>query len=96
MSSTLRHISFRRIGTTAVHQRFLEDDRELGQFLGMRARNVDELLRKAPTGAGRVVPRQQLVDSLVRYAERHKAPAAVLQNAEALLDPDTHVIVTGQ
>ncbi|MEZ6036884.1 MAG: bacillithiol biosynthesis BshC [Planctomycetota bacterium] len=96
MTSTLRHISFRRIGTTAVHQRFLEDDRELGQFLGMRARNVDELLRKAPSGAGRVVPRQQLVESLVRYAEKHKAPAAVLQNAEALLDPGTHVIVTGQ
>ena len=96
VTSTLRHISFRRLGTSEVHQRFLEDDRDLGAFLGMRARNVNELVRRAPTGAGRVVPRPELAEALRSYAERHQAPAEVLANAEALLDPATHVIVTGQ
>jgi len=96
VTSTLRHLSFRRLGTSEVHQRFLEDDRDLGQFLGMRARSVEELLRRAPTGAGRVIPRDQLAASLRAYAERHEAPPEVLANAEALLDPQTHVIVTGQ
>ncbi len=96
MNSTLRHISFRQLGTTEVHQRFLEDDRDLGRYLGMRARNVDELLKRAPTGAGRVVPREELVASLRAYAERHDAPPEVFANIEALLDPETHVIVTGQ
>lgn len=96
MTSTLRHISFRRLGTSAVHQRFLEDDRDLGDFLGMRAHSVEELLKRAPTGANRVIPREQLVESLLAYAQRHDAPPEVLANAEALLDPETHVIVTGQ
>jgi bacillithiol synthase len=95
-NSTLRHISFRRLGTSEVHQRFLEDDRDLGAFLGMRARSVAELLRRAPTGAGRLLPREQLVRALRSYAERHQAPAAVLANADALLDPNVHVVVTGQ
>ena len=72
VTSTLRHISFRRIGTSDVHQRFLEDDRDLGGFLGMRARNVQELLRRAPTGAARLLPRDVLVKSLRAYA--HKVP----------------------
>ena len=96
MTSTLRHISFRRLGTSAVHQRFLEDDRDLGNYLGMRAHTVTELLKRAPTGANRVIPREQLVACLMAYAKRHDAPPEVLANAEALLDPDTHVIVTGQ
>lgn len=96
MTSTLRHISFRRLGTSAVHQRFLEDDRDLGSYLGMRAHNVTELLKRAPTGASRVIPRDQLVQSLTAYAKRHNAPPEVFANAEALLDPATHVIVTGQ
>ena len=96
MTSTLRNISFRRLGTSEVHQRFLEDDRDLAAFLGMRARSVDDLLRRAPTGAGRVVPRQELAAALRAYAERHGAPPEVLANAEALLDPKTHVVVTGQ
>lgn len=96
MTSTLRHISFRRLGTSAVHQRFLEDDRDLSDYLGMRAHSVDELLKRAPTGANRVIPREQLVESLLAYAQRHDAPPEVMQNAEALLDPETHVIVTGQ
>lgn len=96
MTSTLRHISFRRLGTSEVHQRFLDDDRDLGVFLGMRARSVQELLRRAPTGAGRLLSREALVKSLRAYAERHHAPPEVLANAEALLDPTVHVVVTGQ
>lgn len=96
MTSTLRHISFRRMGTSDVHQRFLEDDRDLGGFLGMRARSVTELLRRAPTGAGRLLSREALVKSLHAYADRYKAPAEVHTNADALLDPNVHVVVTGQ
>ncbi len=96
MTATLRHISFRRLGTSEVHQRFLEDDRDLGQFLGMRARSVEELLRRAPTGAGRVLSREQLVGALTAYARRHEAPPEALAAAEALLDPKVHVVVTGQ
>lgn len=96
MTATLRHISFRRLGTSEVHQRFLEDDRDLGRFLGMRARNVDELVRRAPTGAPRVLSREQLVQSLLAYGQRHGAPPESLANAEALLDPKVQVVVTGQ
>lgn len=94
--STLRHISFRRVGTSEVHQRFLEDDRDLGAFLGMRARSVQELLRRAPTGAGRLLSREALVKALRSYAQKHGAPPEVLANAEALLDPNVHIVVTGQ
>lgn len=96
MTSTLRHISFRHLGTSEVHQRFLEDDRDLAAYLGQRAHDVAELLKRAPTGAGRAVPREELVASLRAYAERHDAPPEVFANIEALLDPETHVIVTGQ
>ncbi len=96
MTSTLRHISFRRLGTSEVHQRFLEDDRDLGGFLGMRARSVAELGRRAPTGAGRLLPRDLLVKALRAYAQKHGAPPEVLASAEALLDPNVHVVVTGQ
>ena len=96
MTSTLRHISFRRLGTSDVHQRYLEDDRDLGQFLGMRARSVQELIRRAPTGAGRLLSRELLVKSLRAYAERHNAPPEVFASAESLLDPNVHVVVTGQ
>ncbi|MFK7739488.1 MAG: bacillithiol biosynthesis BshC [Planctomycetota bacterium] len=96
MTSTLRHISFRRLGTSEVHQRFLEDDRDLSEFLGVRATNVEELLQRAPTGADRLVPRDELSDSLAAYAKRFDAPQQVLDSAEALRSDDTHVIVTGQ
>ncbi|MFO1076569.1 MAG: bacillithiol biosynthesis BshC [Planctomycetota bacterium] len=96
MKGVLRHIPFRRLGATGVQQRFLEDDRDLSQFLGQRARTVQELLRRAPTGAGRLLRREALVKALLAYADRHQAPAAVRQNAEALLDPNVHVVVTGQ
>ena len=88
MTSTLRHISFRHLGTTEVHQRFLEGDRDLGGFLGLRARSVEELLKRAPTGAERVIPREELVASLTAYADRYGAPPQVYANIEALLDPE--------
>lgn len=96
MSPTLRHISFRRLGTSEVHQRYLEDDRDLAPFLGMRARSVEELLKRAPTGAGRLLSREALVKALRAYAERHQAPPEVAAAAESLLDPRVHVVVTGQ
>ena len=96
MTGTLRHISFRRLGASAIQQRFLEDDKELSQFLGLRARSVTELLRRAPTGAERLVPRESLVDSLTAYADKHNAPDEVHHNAKALLDNNVHVVITGQ
>ncbi len=96
MSPTLRHISFRRLGTSDVHQRYLEDDRDITAVLGKRARTVQELLRRAPTGAGRVVPPKALSDALLAYAQRHGAPEPVLQNARALGEGRVHVVVTGQ
>lgn len=95
LTPTLRHISFRRLGTSDVHQRYLEDDRDIVSILGKRPRNVAELLRKAPTGAGRVVPPRALAAAVLAYAERHGAPEPVLQNARALAE-GAHVVVTGQ
>lgn len=96
VESTLRHISFRRLGTSDVHQRFLDDDRELCAVLGKRARSLDELLKRAPTGAGRLVPRESLVRAFTAYAERHGAPPAVLANCKRLADPKVQVVITGQ
>lgn len=96
MAATLRHISYRHLGTTDVHQRYLEDDRDLAAFLGKRPRSLAELVRRAPTGAGRVVPREALSRAFASYARRHGAPEPVLKNAERLLDPEVHVVVTGQ
>ena len=96
MTSTLRHISFRRLGTSEVHQQYLEDDRDLAPFLGMRARSVEELIKRAPTGAGRLLSREALVKSLRAYAERHGAPPETFAAAESLLDPKVYAVVTGQ
>ena len=62
----------------------------------MRAHTVGDLLKRAPTGANRMIPRDQLVQALSEYANRHDAPPEVLANAEALLDPETHIVITGQ
>lgn len=96
MRTTLRHLSFRRLGTSDVHQRYLEDDREIGGVLGKRPRNVEELLKAAPTGAERLVPRQALAKAFLAYAERHGAPQESLDQAALLAEPNTHVVVTGQ
>src|SRR5690606_15946777 len=45
---------------------------------------------------GRLLSRDKLATSLRAYAERHGAPAQVIANAEALRDPNVHVVVTGQ
>ncbi len=96
MGPTLRHISFRRLGTSDVHQRYLDDDRDLCALLGKRPRTIDELLRRAPTGAGRLVPREALVQAFTSYATRHDAPEPVLKNARSLADPKVQVVITGQ
>jgi len=96
VTSTLRHISFRRLGASSIQQRFLEDDRDVARFLGLRARSVAELLRRAPTGAGRMLRRETLVGALCAYAERHGAPEPVHAAAQALLDNNVHIVVTGQ
>ena len=94
--TSVRHISFRRLGTSEVHLRYLEEDRDLGRFLGMRTRSVAELIKRAPTGAGRLLSRDKLVTALHAYASRHGAPQEVHDNADRLLDPKVHVVVTGQ
>ncbi|MCB9884439.1 MAG: bacillithiol biosynthesis BshC [Planctomycetes bacterium] len=94
--TAVRHISFRRLGTSEAHLRYLEEDRDLGRFLGMRARTVGELIKRAPTGAGRLLSRDKLVAALHAYAERHGAPQEVHDNADRLLDNKVHVVVTGQ
>ena len=43
-----------------------------------------------------MIPRDHLVQALSEYANRHDAPPEVLANAEALLDPETHIVITGQ
>ena len=93
---TTRHISFRRLGTSDIHQRFLDDDRELCSVLGKRARNVDELLKRAPTGAERLVPRELLARAFADYAKRHGAPQQVLDNCERITDPKVQFVITGQ
>lgn len=96
MTSDLRHIPFRRVGASEVQLRYLEDDPEIRQCLGQRPRDVDDLLRRAPLAARRLVDRRELSDVLVAYAERHGAPAATIENARAVAEDDTYMIVTGQ
>ncbi|MBK8099222.1 MAG: bacillithiol biosynthesis BshC [Planctomycetes bacterium] len=93
---TLRHISFRRLGTSDVHQRYLEDDRDIASLLGKRPRTVQELLKRAPTGAGRLVGREQIAQAMLTYAQRFQAPEAVLAAARSLAEPDVQVVITGQ
>lgn len=96
MSPTLRHLSYRRIGTSDVHQRYLEDDRDLVGFLGKRPRSVEELLRRAPTGAGRMLAPKHLSKALLAYAEKHGAHEAVLDNAREVEGGKVCFVVTGQ
>ena len=60
MNQSLRHISFRRIGTSEVHLRYLEDDPDLRSLLGPRPKDADHLLKLAPIGAERLVPPAEL------------------------------------
>lgn len=93
---TLRHISFRQLGTSDVHQRYLEDDLDVGAYLGKRPKNVAELLFKTKSAAPRAVPREALAIAFRAYAERHDAPSAVLANADSLTNPKVRLVITGQ
>ena len=93
---TTRHISFRRLGTSDVHQRFLDDDRDLCAVLGKRARTVEELIKRAPTGAERLVPREALARAFTNYAKRYDAPQQTLDNCARIVDPKVQFVITGQ
>lgn len=95
--TTVRRVPFRLLGTTSdVHLRYLEEDPELRPFLGARPCSPEELLQAAPLHARRLVPSEDLARSFTDYAQRHGAPAPALENAQALADPETCVVVTGQ
>jgi uncharacterized protein YllA (UPF0747 family) len=96
VSPTLRHISFRALGTSEIHLRFLENDPELQPVLGMRARNVADLVEHAPLGARRLVPPAELGQALLDYAQRHGASAAAMHNARAIASGEAQVVITGQ
>ncbi len=97
MKGSLRHLSFRRLDTSAVHMRYLEEDTDLVPYLGRRPRDVKELLAQAPMGAARVLALPELGRVLHGYGERHGAPAAALQRAQELIDGQQVVmVVTGQ
>ncbi len=97
MSAAVRRLPFRLLGTTSdVHLRYLEEDPDLRPFLGTRPRSADQLLQGAPLRARRLVSSDALSASVLAYAEHYGAPAAVLENAHALADPETCAVVTGQ
>ncbi len=96
MNAKLRHLSFRAIGTSELHLRFLEDDPEIQEVLGVHARNPAELLRHAPLSAPRLVSPSDLGLALEAYAVKHGAPAAVIENARAVQRDEARVVVTGQ
>lgn len=97
MSTKLRHISFRRLGTSEVLTRYLEEDPDLVPYLGRRPRDAGELLARAPLGAPRVLSLPDLGRALLAYATRHDAPAPALAAARELVDGAQAVmVVTGQ
>lgn len=96
MSSSLRHIPVRTLGSSAAHLRYLDEDPELEPFLGMRPRDVSSLLRRAPLNARRAVDPQLIARSLLEYAQAHDAPQQVLDNARAVGDGELFMVVTGQ
>ncbi len=96
MKSRIRHLPFRRLGTSEFHLRYLEDDPDIQQVLGARPTDPDDLLRRAPSDARRLVDPAELGASLEAYARRHGAPAAVLENARAIASGSARVVVTGQ
>jgi hypothetical protein len=92
----IRHIPFRHLESGELHLRHLDEDPGLVPLLGRRPHGAEDLLKRAPLSARRLVPAQELGDALLRYAERHEAPAAVLENARSLADGKTLFVVTGQ
>ncbi len=96
MNPSLRHIPFRRLGTSEVHLRYLEDDPDLQQVLGVRPRSLDGLLKHAPLNARRLLDAKALGGALAEYAARFGAPDAAQENARAIASGEAFVIVTGQ
>lgn len=96
LTQRVRHIPFRHLEAGELHVRHLEDDPELLPLLGRRPRTCEELLEKAPLSARRLVPADKLSRALLAYAERHAAPAPVLDAARAVADGKTLFVVTGQ
>ncbi|MHC5063781.1 MAG: bacillithiol biosynthesis protein BshC [Planctomycetota bacterium] len=96
MKPSIRHISYRRLGTSEVHHRYLEDDPELAKILGRRPRDAGELLKRAPLNARRLVDPKTLSKALLAYAERHDAPGPVLENAREVAEGKIAMVVTGQ
>lgn len=97
MTPQVRHISFRRLGTSEVHMRYLEEDPDLVPYLGRRPRDAKELLAQAPLGAARVLALPEVGRMLHAYAERHGAPEPALATARRLIDGRPAVmVVTGQ
>ena len=96
MSTNIRHIPIRSLGSSPVHLRYLDEDPDLEQFLGRRPRNPTDLLKRAPVNARRLVSAGSLSDALTAYAETHEAPPEALANAAAIAEGDAHMVVTGQ
>ena len=93
---TLRHIPLRSIGSSEVHVRYLDEDPELRPFLGMRPRNLEDLLRRAPLNARRLLAPDVLGAALHAYATRHGAPEPVLEAAQRVGAGRAFMVVTGQ
>ncbi|MHC4899202.1 MAG: bacillithiol biosynthesis protein BshC [Planctomycetota bacterium] len=93
---TLRHIPIRSIGTSEVHVRYLDEDPDLQPFLGMRPRSLDDLLRRAPVNARRLLAPDVLATALDAYARRHDAPEPVLEAIGRVGDGRASMVVTGQ
>ncbi len=68
---------------------------DLAPHLGMRARDPEDLLRRAPVNARRLLAPELLSEALLDYANRHGAPEPVLENARAVAD-GAYMIVAGQ
>lgn len=96
MNPSLRHLSFRRIGTSEVHLRYLEDDPDLRALLGGRPRDAKDLLEHGPLEAKRLLAPGELGRALEDYATRHGAPPPVIENARRLGRGEAYVVVTGQ
>jgi len=93
---TIRHIPIRGIGTSEVHVRYLDEDPDLQPFLGMRPRNQEDLLRRAPLNARRLLAPEVLASALDEYARRHNAPEPVLEAAARVGSGQAVLVVTGQ
>lgn len=92
-------VPFQRLNMPPMLAGFDAHNPSLGRFLPRRPRDVGELLESARAridGGPHDAARAQMAESLLRYAATAGAPAAVLEAAQALAEPGTMAIVTGQ